>query len=158
MITADQITCHLVGDYVLQSDWMANQKTKSTVAAGIHAVSYSLPFLFLRPSLAAWAVIVGTHLLIDRFRLARYLVWAKNWLGAPRYWWRGGSLRDSDLPPCDLSHPVDFEWWHQPTPPFSECSATGYPPNRPAWMAVWLLIIADNVCHILLNAAALRWL
>ncbi len=126
MITADQLLLHLIGDYILQSDWMATEKTKRYSAAFAHALVYSLPFLLFRPSPAAWLVIFATHELIDRYRLARYLVWAKNWLG--------------------------------PNRPWSECSATGYPADRPAWLAVWLLIIADNICHIAINGAALRWL
>jgi len=126
MITADQLTLHLVGDYILQSDWMAQEKTKRNFPALAHAAVYSLPFLLLRPSLTAMAVIFITHGLIDRYRLARYLVWAKNWLG--------------------------------PNRPWSECSGTGYPSERPVWLAVWLLIIADNILHILINGAALRWL
>lgn len=125
MITADQLVCHAIGDYILQSDWMATEKTKRTLAAVLHVLAYSVPFLFLQPSLAAWVVIVGTHFVIDRWRLARYVVWAKN------------------LPA---------------TPPWRECTATGYPPDRPAWMAVWLLIIADNVLHVVINGLALRYL
>ena len=78
MITGDQILCHLVGDYLLQSHWMATEKTKQSFAAAVHAATYSLPFLFLTRFGPALAVIIGTHFLIDRFRLARYVVWIKN--------------------------------------------------------------------------------
>lgn len=127
MITADQLLCHAVGDYVLQSDWMATAKTKRSVAALAHVVTYALPFLLLRPSLAALAVIVGTHFIIDRWRLARFVVWLKNFLGPGN-------------------------------PPWASCNLTGYPNDRPSWMSVWLLIIADNVMHVAINGAALRWL
>lgn len=127
MITADQLVAHAVGDYVLQSDWMANEKTKRSVAALAHVLAYAIPFLFLRPSYAALAVIVGTHFVIDRWRLARFVCWAKN---AP---WPGST-------------------------PWSDCTATGYPSARPPWLSVWLLIIADNVMHVLINGAALKWL
>lgn len=126
MITADQLVAHAVGDYILQSDWMANAKTKQSFAALVHALTYSLPFCLLSPSFPAWGFIVATHFVIDRWRLARYLVWAKNWLG--------------------------------PNRPWSECSATGYPADRPAWMSVWLLIIADNTLHVICNGLALRYL
>ncbi len=33
--------------------------------------------------------------------------------------------------------------------------ATGYPSATPAWLAVWLLIIADNTLHLLINHYAL---
>lgn len=126
MITADQLVAHAVGDYLLQSDWMAVNKTKRSIAAVAHVCTYALPFLLLGASVAALAVIIGTHFVIDRFRLARYVVWAKNWMG--------------------------------PNRPWSECTATGYPPDRPTWMTVWLLIIADNMLHVLCNGLALRYL
>ncbi len=123
MYDADQIVAHAVGDYVLQSDWMANRKTQSNVAAIAHASTYALPFLFLRPSKRALAVIVGTHFLIDRFRLARYVCWAKNQTG-----------------------PIETR----------ELTVTGYPESRPTWLATWLLIITDNILHVLINGLAIK--
>jgi len=78
-----------------------------------------------------WAllVIASTHIVIDHYRLARHVVWVKNLL-APRGY----------------------------NPPWRECTATGYPPDRPAWMAVWLMIIADNTIHLAINVAAVTWL
>lgn len=121
MFTADQIVAHFVGDYILQSHWMANEKTKQSLAAAAHAITYTLPFALITHSLAALAVICGTHFLIDRFRLASYVVWFKN---GP---------------------------WHPWTP-------TGYPADTPAWLSVWLLIIADNTLHILINGVAIYYL
>jgi hypothetical protein len=66
---------------------------------------------------------------VDRWRLARLLVWAKN-QAAPARW----------------------------RLPWRACTATGYPPQEPAWLTVWLLIVADNTVHVLLNGAALTWL
>lgn len=120
-ITADQILAHLVGDYILQSHWMAQEKTKQSFAAAVHAVAYTLPFLFLTWSPAALAVICGTHFIIDRFRVARFVVWAKN----------GYALRGLTV------------------------TATGYLDDVPAWLSVWLLIIADNVLHLICNGVAL---
>ena len=124
LFTADQLVAHAIGDYLLQSDWMATQKTKRSVAALAHVIAYSLPFLLLTRSPAALAVIIGTHFLIDRFRLARFVVWAKNCLG--------------------------------PNRPWAECAATGYPADRPQWLSGWLMIIADNLMHVTINAMALR--
>jgi len=123
------LLAHLAGDYLIQSDWMANEKTKRWWPAVAHAVTYGLPFLLVTRSPAALAVIVVTHAVIDHYRLARHVVWAKNFL-APR------------------------SYWH----PWSECSATGYHQDRPAWLAVWLMIIADNTIHLAINAAAVTWL
>lgn len=30
--------------------------------------------------------------------------------------------------------------------------------ETPPWLAVWLMIIADNALHLLINAAAVTWL
>ncbi len=85
MISASQLVAHLIGDYVLQSDWMANEKTKRSFAAAVHALTYALPFLFFRPSVLALVVIIVTHFAIDRWRLARFVVFAKNAI-APKSW------------------------------------------------------------------------
>lgn len=117
---------HMVGDYLIQSDWMAQEKTKRWWPAIAHAVTYGLPFLLVTQSLLALLVIVGTHAVIDRYRLARHVVWFKNQLA-----------------------PWSFRPGH---------TATGHGTDRPDWMAVWLLIIADNVLHMLINVAAVVWL
>jgi hypothetical protein len=70
-MTTTQILAHLIGDYWLQSGWMANGKTKNIWVASVHALTYSLPIVLLcHPSLSAWLVIVTTHVLIDRWRLS----------------------------------------------------------------------------------------
>ncbi len=143
MITADQLLCHAIGDYILQSDWMANEKTKRSVAALAHVATYGLPFLLLRPSWKAYAVIVGTHFIIDRWRQARYVVWTKNFI-APM-------SRNFNL--------YLFGGWEmKETATWKSCKGTGYPKESPVWLAVWLLIIADNIMHVLINGLALRFL
>ena len=105
MITADQLVAHLVGDYLLQSDWMAQEKTKRWTVALVHALAYSVPFLLMRPSFAAWAVLVLTHAAIDRYRLARFVVYAKNFLApradesapAPLFWFLWDELSQGAL-------------------------------------------------------------
>lgn len=126
--TGDQLLAHLVGDYVLQSHWMATAKTSAWAPALAHAASYTLPFLALTRSWRALAVIGGTHAAIDRYRLARHLVWAKNQAGPA------------------ATRPV----WGE--------DVAGYPAQTPPWLATWLLILADNTAHLLINRAALRWL
>lgn len=176
MITADQLLAHAIGDYILQSDWMANKKRTEHAAAAVHALVYSLPFLFLLSSTPwsasrdgghgslQWLVIVGTHFLIDHYGLARYVVWAKNWL-APFSWI--GLPNDDKPDPSVCQQQADGSWvpakplpfyvWRS-TLPWRYCTATGYPPDRPAWLAVWLLIIADNILHVVINGLALRYL
>lgn len=127
----EQLILHLIGDYVTQSDWMAQNKTKCSWAAYVHAVVYSVPFLLICPTILGWLVILGSHFLIDRYRLAVYVVWFKN------------TLLNQGL---------------EPTPPLNKCRATGYPPSTPDWLAVWLLIAADNTIHLAINYAAIRWM
>ena len=61
-----QLILHLIGDYLLQSDWMALNKTKCSKAAAAHAITYSLPFLILSPSLEAFAVIFFGLVVVSR--------------------------------------------------------------------------------------------
>lgn len=75
----NELLAHLVGDYCLQSDWMAQNKVKAWLPAIAHAACYTLPFLFLTLQFLPLAVICLTHLLIDRFRLAAYVSKLKNW-------------------------------------------------------------------------------
>lgn len=119
---------HMVGDYLIQSHWMATEKTKRWWPAIVHGVTYTLPFLFITQSVTALAVIAGTHIVIDHYRLARYLVWFRNQF-AP--------------------------WRFRPT---LRRSPTGTPADAPDWLAVWLLFIADNIVHVLINIAAVIWL
>jgi hypothetical protein len=123
----EQLIIHLFGDYILQTDWMAREKTKRDLAAGVHAIVYTLPFMLLTLSASALIVICVTHFLIDRYRLARFVIFARNLVTEPHLKW-------------------------------ADCSATGYPASMPPWLAVWLLIIADNTLHLTINYFALKYL
>jgi len=37
---------HMVGDFILQNDWMALNKKRNSFACAVHAVVYLMPFLF----------------------------------------------------------------------------------------------------------------
>ena len=124
-----QLILHLIGDYLLQSGWMANNKAKCHMAAFVHALVYSLPFLLLQPSFAAWSVIFGTHFIIDRYSLAKHVAKIKNYLAPCEHWPKNN----------DLSH-------------FGYCKTT------PDFLAVWLLIITDNTLHLTINYLSLTYL
>jgi hypothetical protein len=154
------IIAHFVGDYILQSSWMAKEKTKHSFPAAAHALTYTMPFLLVTVSWQALLVIGVSHFYIDRYRLARYVCWAKNYI-APRETTNGRidlfAVRMLDrLLKRDEGKEfgVVERWWH----PWSECSTTGYDASHPAWMAVWLMIIADNTIHLAINAAAIALL
>lgn len=163
MITADQILCHLVGDYLLQSDWQALEKVKKSTACLVHAICYTLPFLFLTHSWKSLLIIAGTHFIIDRWRLARYVCWVKNYL-APK--WIEGPKVETKEPNViagyanGTSEVLEYGWKTRMLRnyPWSECSATGYHKDRPVWLSVWLLIIADNTMHLICNGLALRFM
>jgi len=126
VIWLEILLAHLVGDYVIQSHWMAQEKTKRWWPAAVHAATYGIPYgIFVTQNGWALAVIVGTHAVIDRYRLARYVVWAKNQLGPKR---------------------ARSVW--------SDTAKTGYPAGTPDWLAVWLMIICDNTLHLVINTAA----
>jgi hypothetical protein len=141
-----QLLLHLWGDYLLQSQWMAENKTKRWWPAIVHGTVYSLPFLLIG-SIEAVLVIWSTHIVIDRFRLARFLVWGKNFLAPPA---------GCPCGTCRERRAIAGKWVGNL--PWSECSATGYAPDMPPWLAVWLLIIADNTIHLTINFLSLRFL
>lgn len=120
----DEFLAHMIGDYVIQTDHMAARKTQAHGPAIAHAVTYTLPFVAITRRWQPLLVIAGTHAVIDRYRLAKHVCWAKNQL-APAEWRPGHT-------------------------------ATGYGNDKPDWMAVWLLIFADNTMHAIINRWALR--
>ena len=134
-----ELICHLLGDYCLQNHAMATKKTSSWRWAAIHVAFYMLPFLAVyRPSWAAIAVMAGTHLVIDRFRLAR--LWVNLWgIGC------GGFL-----PRWFALSLWSFRGKPDPMPPVAS--------PAPDFLAVWLLIIVDNTAHLAINHLSLRYL
>lgn len=155
-ISADQILVHAIGDYITQSHWMATTKTSEWKGALCHVLAYSPLFLFLTTSPLALLVIVGSHFVIDHWRLARFVIFAKNRL-APR----------TSLVLVKISNDAQnagpdgyyHEWkevnnWHK----WEDCDKTGFHKDVPVWLSTWLLIIVDNIIHIAINGAALKWL
>ena len=137
---------------------MVERKRTSSGWAAFHAVIYALPFWLVQPSLTAWCVICGSHFLIDRFGLARYVIWAKNIvLGLwPMWLWR--MLATRTIEAADRAS-RDAEWRSACNHlAWTHCKTTGYPANLEPWLATILLIVADNTIHLLANWTALRWL
>ncbi len=141
MFTAEQLVAHAVGDYLLQSHWMATQKTRRDWPALAHAFTYTLPFLLITDSLIALYIIMASHYVIDRHNLARYVVWLKN---GPcySYSWLWTEPKN-----------VEGEW--ELTIPWKPLTSTGYPSGTPPHLAQWLAIIADNILHVICNAIAI---
>lgn len=123
-----QLILHLIGDYVTQTDRMANEKVKDIRMALLHAFIYSVPFyIFIDMSIVAFLTIFLTHAVIDRYRVVKYIIFARNRL-----------------------HDKTLRW--------EDCSATGYHKDKPIWLTVWLMIIADNTLHLTINYLAIAYL
>ena len=148
----EQLLCHLLGDYVLQSDYVAMRKSKETLPCAIHVIIYTACFLFLTISWKALLIIGITHFILDRWHfIVRRLIWFKNHLGP------------------------GFTFV-----PYRKCDATGYYDNimnevtnvpkeqwekswgaygaRLNYMTIWLDIITDNFLHLTINFLALKYL
>jgi uncharacterized protein DUF3307 len=118
------VLAHLLGDYVFQTHHQAVRKTEAWGPALAHASTYTAAHLLVTRSPWRLAVIGVTHAVIDRYRLARHLIWAKNQVAPAAY--RPGH------------------------------TATGYPEDAPPWLAVWLMIAADNTLHLAINAVSVE--
>jgi hypothetical protein len=91
------IMAHLVGDYLLQNNWMALGKSKSETPLVVHSAIYGLTFgvIFLNPLVALGIFIL--HYFFDKSYGG----------GSPTEWWlrfiRGRSLKSTqDIPSAML--------------------------------------------------------
>lgn len=115
---------HRVGDWILQNGWMASEKTHRLWVALLHGFTYAVPFIPLCSSVGAYLVIAVTHAVIDRYRLPRYVTWARNQL-APR------------------RHRHRFSHRHE-----------GSSPELPDWLAVHIRMETDVAMHHVCNFVA----
>ena len=65
------ILCHLIGDYVLQCDFIAKTKGENWYHLLVHCLLYCAPFYLLFGITWQLAVIFVSHILIDSLK-ARY--------------------------------------------------------------------------------------
>lgn len=65
------IFCHLIGDYVLQSDFIANTKDKNWYHLIVHCMLYTLPFYVCFGLVWQLPVLLASHIVIDALK-ARY--------------------------------------------------------------------------------------
>lgn len=90
------LLAHLVGDYVLQTHYEACEKTKHWLPAATHAAKYTAAFLPITRNPKALATIGLTHMVLDRYRLAKHLNWARNQIAPAAY--RPKDLTNSGSP------------------------------------------------------------
>jgi hypothetical protein len=170
------LLAHMVGDYLIQSDWMATQKLTRWWPAVVHGLTYTIPYVLVTQSLVALAIIAGTHIVIDRLRLVRYVVWLKNQVGAKReYVYRtkddgtefGGREWPTRYGPADSAGQRPMHPKMSVAPPWAKKirvdpmawppTATGYPAHVPVGTATTLMVVADNTIHLLINFGAILW-
>lgn len=89
------LAAHFVGDFLLQTDWMAINKSKSNKALTIHALVYSLCFIVFGPKFAALTFIL--HWLTD-YCTSRWT--SKLWFFKPTgcYYNAGGERYEMWIP------------------------------------------------------------
>lgn len=72
-----QLLFHLIGDYLLQNDWMAQNKKKKGrlgfLACTVHCSLYSIPFLTIG-TFGQVSLIFITHFLIDRWYFVKFFM------------------------------------------------------------------------------------
>lgn len=120
----EQLLAHIAGDYILQSRWMAEEKLKRWWPATVHGVFYTSPFVLITTDWRALSVISITHIIIDRYRLVKRLLWLRDRLGPKTHWTTWGKFKN------------------------------GYG-GKPEWLHFWIMAIADNGIHLLINYLAL---
>ena len=67
------IFCHLIGDYVLQVDYIAKTKGENMYHLLVHCFLYAVPFYIVFGYDVRIPVIITTHIMIDILK-ARYKV------------------------------------------------------------------------------------
>lgn len=76
------IFAHLIGDYILQTDWMALNKKQKTIPALVHVLLYCAPFVFC--SLEPWQILlIGIqHFIQDR---TNFVIWFMKIKGSKKF-------------------------------------------------------------------------
>lgn len=75
------LALHLLGDFVLQNEWMARNKLTSIHARLVHVAAYGCPFLFWglfshgQAGVSFASAVMVTHFLVDSRRFAANHPW-----------------------------------------------------------------------------------
>lgn len=146
----EQLLCHIFGDFLAQSDYMAMNKSKRTIPCLIHVLLYISVFLFLTTSWKALLVIGGVHFVLDRFPIIiKRLIWMKNHISP-----NGCFVPFSK---CEATGYYDNIMYEVTEKPYTKEVVNGFIP-RLNYVTIWLYIITDNFLHLLTNYLALKYL
>lgn len=66
------LLAHFIGDFLLQSDWMAVQKKQKTLVCTIHVLFYMLPFLIVDTTEVQLILIAVQHWVQDRYGFIKW--------------------------------------------------------------------------------------
>ncbi len=124
VMTGEMLLAHLVGDYMFQSNWMVKNKHSSCVVAAVHGFFYSIAFALIIPDTTLFALflIASTHAIVDRFRLAKYILIARDYVLRPT------------------------------SEKFDARDYNGLSEFTPKGLSTAVHIIVDNTLHLLINA------
>lgn len=147
----EQLLVHLFGDYILQSDWMAMNKSKRSFPCLVHVLLYTSCFLLLTTSWKALLVIGVTHFIIDRWHTPlKRLIWLKN------HFHFNPNQTYPEFKYCDTTGYYDDSPYNTATPDYMVLKKYGKP--RLFFITMWLYIISDNLLHLTINYFALKYL
>lgn len=76
------IYAHLIGDFILQNDWMALNKKKSSLHCSIHIGCYMVPFLLCGLMWWQLVLIAVQHFIQDR---TNFVVWLMKIKGSDKF-------------------------------------------------------------------------
>lgn len=65
------IVCHVVGDYLFQTEYMAREKSKDWYVLFVHCVCYCVPFIYIFGLDFRIIILFLTHMMVDALK-ARY--------------------------------------------------------------------------------------
>lgn len=155
----EQLLAHIFGDYVLQSDYLAQNKNKQSIPCLVHVLIYTSIFLLFTTSWKALLVIGGTHFIIDRFPgIIKKLIWWKNHINPNLSY---APYRLCNMTGCfdNIKNELNNDIYVKK---FAENQKSTDPIEvfhpRLNYITAWLYIITDNFFHLTINYLAIKYL
>jgi len=68
------IYAHLIGDYLIQNDWMAKEKKNSHFVCTVHILTYMVPFLFCQLTWWQFLLVAIQHWIQDRTHIVGWFM------------------------------------------------------------------------------------